>query len=147
MNKQSVLEKEAAVQREPLNSTAWFELGVKQQENEREDKAIMALTRAVELDPSYSEAWLALAISQTNENNRSDAYDAIQNWIEKNDQYKAAVLAQPFDTTLTTPERHRDLVNRLLGMARMVPEGEVDADIQIALAVLLNTSEVSSAFL
>ena len=40
---QSVLEMEAAVQRDPLNAQAWFQLGVKQQENEREQKAVQAL--------------------------------------------------------------------------------------------------------
>ncbi len=39
------------MQRDMNNARAWYELGVKQQENEREDRALQALERAVELDP------------------------------------------------------------------------------------------------
>lgn len=38
--------------------------------------------------------------------------------------------------------RQKDLVECLMTMARMSPNGEIDADTQIALGVLLNTSEV-----
>ena len=58
------LELEAAVQRDSKNVQAWFALGVKQQDSEREQKAIDALSRAVELDPEYVPSWLALGISQ-----------------------------------------------------------------------------------
>ena len=53
------------MQRDPANAQAWFQLGVKQQENEREGKAIQALRRALELDAAHLPSWLALAISQT----------------------------------------------------------------------------------
>ena len=55
---------EADVQRDPANASVWFNLGVKQQENEREGKAIQALRRALELEPGHLPSWLALAISQ-----------------------------------------------------------------------------------
>ncbi|KAL9936915.1 hypothetical protein V8E36_004150 [Tilletia maclaganii] len=53
----SVLEREAAVQDDPTNAAqAWYDLGVKQQENEREGLAISALHRAVQLDPKLQGA-------------------------------------------------------------------------------------------
>lgn len=77
-----MLQTEAAVQRNPNDASAWFELGVKQQENEREDKAIQALSRALELEPTHTAALLALAISHTNENNRAGTLGAIERWID-----------------------------------------------------------------
>jgi len=143
MYAQSILEKEAAVQNHPRNPAAWFELGVKQQENERELSAIQALQRAVELDPSYLEAWLALAISHGNENDRNGAYDAIEHWVRNNGRYEGAQLMALLESgEKTAKERHEALIQCLMGLARTAPEGEIDADIQTALGVLLNTSEV-----
>ena len=129
------------------NATAWFELGVKQQENEREYKALQALERAVELDPSHLPAWLALAISYANDNNRQGTYDAIYNWVSRNTEYQDAVqqyFAQN-TTSMSSPlaERDSQLIQCLITMARSNISGEIDADIQVALAVLLNTNEVS----
>ncbi|KAL9711601.1 hypothetical protein Ac2012v2_004672 [Leucoagaricus gongylophorus] len=56
---ESVLELEAAVQRDMTKARAWYELGVRQQENEREHQALQALKRAVELDPTHLPSWLA----------------------------------------------------------------------------------------
>ena len=42
-------------------------------------------------------------------------------------------------------QAHEGLVERLIDMARRSPE-EVDPDVQIALGVLFNSSEVSSHF-
>ncbi|KAF8894037.1 hypothetical protein BD779DRAFT_1609638 [Infundibulicybe gibba] len=143
---ESVLELEAAVQRDINNASAWFELGVKQQENEREHKALQALQRAVELDPAHLPTWLALAISHTNDNNRTGTYNAIQEWVDRNDKYQSAV--QQFRAQLKSDtsnegitERYSRLIQCLMVMARSDTSGEVDADIQIALAVLLNTNE------
>lgn len=124
----------------------WYELGVKQQENEREDKALHALQRAVELDSSHLPSWLALAISYTNDNNRQGTYDAIQAWVDKNENYHDAVqkfqsqVAEPANATIG--ERFSRLIQCLITMARSDLSGNIDADIQIALAVLLNTNEV-----
>lgn len=138
---QNVLEMEAVVQRDPTNAAAWFELGVKQQENEREAKAIQALQRATELDPTHLAAWLALAVSYTNDNNRLGTYDAIREWVLRNPTYEAVVAG----TTLAT-DRSGDfpgLIEVLIQMARRADQqGVVDADVQVALAVLLNTTEV-----
>ncbi|KAF7782317.1 hypothetical protein Agabi119p4_1693 [Agaricus bisporus var. burnettii] len=137
---ESVLELEAAVQREMTNARAWFDLGVKQQENEREHKALQALQRAVELDPTHLPSWLALAISYTNDNNRQGTYDAVEEWVKRNDRY-ATDQSATASASLSSHERYTQLVDRLIAMARDGTNGEIDADIQIALAVLLNTNE------
>ncbi|TCD71584.1 hypothetical protein EIP91_007331 [Steccherinum ochraceum] len=142
---ESVLELEAAVQRDPTNSRAWYELGVKQQENEREQKAVQALRRALELDPTHLPSWVALAVSHTNEGNRQGTYHAIREWVERNDRYKDAV--QVFRVTndigdgVAQSENFQRLAECLMAMARSDTSGAIDPDIQIALAVLLNTSE------
>lgn len=120
---------------------------MKQQENEREDKAMEALQRAVILDPTHLPSWLALAISYTNDNNHQGTYDAIYEWTSQNARYRVAVdkfrALHPDSPQMTLAERRSQLVNCLI---TMVTSGggereEVDADIQIALAVLFNTSE------
>jgi peroxin-5 len=137
---------EAAVQRNIENAAAWFELGVKQQENEREYKALQALQRAVELDPSHLPAWLALAISYTNNSNRQGTYDAIYEWVNRNTKYQDPVqqfFAQnPRSMSSPMAERYSQLIQCLITMVRSNTTGEIDADIQVALAVLLNTNEV-----
>ncbi|KAH0827396.1 hypothetical protein J3R83DRAFT_4051 [Lanmaoa asiatica] len=93
---ENVLELEAAVQRDPTNATAWFELGVKQQENEREAKAIQALQRAIDLDPSHLPTWLALSVSYTNDSHRMGTYDAIREWVLRNPKYEAGRIGLKF---------------------------------------------------
>ncbi|KAI0812507.1 hypothetical protein BC629DRAFT_1473385 [Irpex lacteus] len=141
---ESVLQMEAAVQRDPTNVEAWYSLGVKQQENEREAKAIHALRRALELDPNHLPSWVALAISHTNEGNRSGAYEAIQSWVTQNERYKDAVDAfrshMPERDDMTQHEKFAYLTDCLIHMSRSA-EDDIDADIQIALAVLMNTNE------
>lgn len=140
--RQNVLELEAAVQRDPTNAATWFELGVKQQENERETKAIQALQRAIDLDPTHLSTWLALAVSHTNDSHRLGTYDAIREWALRNPKYEAIVSG----TKLATDARGDfvGLIDVLLQMARYADqqEGGVDAEVQVALAVLLNTTEV-----
>jgi peroxin-5 len=134
------------VQRNMTDASAWFDLGVKQQANEREKQALQALSRAVELDPSYLPAWLALAISHTNDGNRAATHDAIQNWVNKNERYRDAVgqyrASHPRNPDAPLSEQFTNLIECLITMARSDTTGTVDADIQIALAVLLNTNEV-----
>lgn len=131
----NVLQLEATVQREPTNAKAWFDLGVKQQENERESQALLALRRAVELDPVHLPSWLALATSSTNEGLRQDTIDAAREWVVRNERYSntVAVHGGPGET-------FDSLIACLISMARHAGE-EVDADVQIALAVLLNANE------
>lgn len=154
---ESVLEMEAAVQRDPQNARAWYELGVKQQENEREHKAIIALRRAIEIDPAHLPTWVALGVSYTNDNNRMGTYDAINQWIQRNEKYQHAVLqwraenpergGTSTDAEVTIMEKFNGLIQCLISIARGDTSGELDADIQIALAVLLNTNEVRICFL
>ncbi|EMD37853.1 hypothetical protein CERSUDRAFT_114497 [Gelatoporia subvermispora B] len=133
----SVLEMEAAVQRDINNAVKWCTLGVKQQENEREQKAVHALRRAVELDPTYARAWLALAISYTNEGHRSDAYQAVGEWVSHNANY-STIVARFRDATGSLPLD--SLMPCLISIAQNDIEA-IDADVQVALAVLLNTEE------
>jgi len=122
---------------------AWYELGIKQQENEREHKALQALKRAIELDPSHLPSWLALSISYANDNNRRSAYDAVEEWLKRNERYANV----PFDAThLPVNERCTKLIDQLMVMVRSDSSGEIDADTQIALAILLNTKEVTLIF-
>ncbi|KDQ27707.1 hypothetical protein PLEOSDRAFT_1104388 [Pleurotus ostreatus PC15] len=142
---ESVLELEAAVQRDMSNASAWYELGIKQQENEREQKALQALRRAVELDPTHLPTWLALGISHTNDSDREGTYNAIKEWIERNKEYEAVVRHWRQNTPevagATIHERFNQLIPCLIAMATSSPHGAVDADVQVALAVLLNTNE------
>lgn len=141
---------EAAVQRNRTDAQAWYQLGVKQQENEREQKAITALRRALELDPTHLPSWLALAVSHTNEGNRLQTYHAIRQWVDHNKKYRSAVdefySVNPEREDMTNAERFESLAQCLMVMARGDVSGEIDADIQIALAVLLNANEVRYAF-
>jgi peroxin-5 len=142
---QSILELEAAVQRNETDSRAWYDLGVKQQENEREHKALEALQRAVNLDPTYLSAWLALAVSHANNNNREGALEAISFWVSKNTEYKSAVEkfhgSYPPNPQNTLTQRYSRLIQCLISLATSDTNGKIDADIQIALGILLNTNE------
>jgi len=148
---QTVLEMEAAVQRDPANARAWYELGVKQQENEREQQAIWALQRALDLDPTHLPSWLALAISYTNEGDRQGTYEAIRSWVRHNETHRDVVAAYEAGNgpESNSPDEFQKLIGCLIVMARGVSQSGngsavVDADVQIALAVLLNTNEVES---
>lgn len=138
---------EAAVQREPNNTQAWFELGVKQQESERERQAISALQQALQTDPTHLPSWLALAISYTNEGDRHGTYQAIQNWVKHNERYRDIVSALEAHGMGSDDEvdEFQKLISCLIAMARGTQGAEVDADVQIALATLLNTNEVNES--
>lgn len=144
----SILESEAAVQADPTDSHAWYSLGVKQQENERERSAIAALHRAVQLDAGMKDAWLALAVSYTNENDHLATFESLERWIGANDRYPevAAQHAALHSTTSTTEkpfaERQANIVSSLLSMARASSTTQqIDADVQVALGVLFNSTD------
>ncbi|KAK7472698.1 hypothetical protein VKT23_000809 [Stygiomarasmius scandens] len=142
---ETVLELEAAVQRDINNAVAWFELGVKQQEAEREHKALQALQRAVELDPSHLPAWLALAVSYTNDGQRTGTRDAVREWVIRNEKHGAAVqeyLTQhPEREDASNAEKFDHLAQCLISIVQRNALGDIDADVQIALAVLFNANE------
>jgi peroxin-5 len=138
---ESILQKEAVVQVNLNAPKAWLELGVKQQENEREDMAIKALSQAAELDPNFAKPWLALAVSYTNEGAREQAYQAIQRWIacqpDQADTVRDWIEPVDFDEGLI--DVHSRLTSTLIAMARS--KTDVDPDVQVALGVLFNSSE------
>ncbi|BGP16742.1 hypothetical protein JCM10213_006508 [Rhodosporidiobolus nylandii] len=150
----SLLQHEATVQENPTSAEAWLALGLKQQQNEREDLAIAALRRAVELDSSAANgaAHLALAVSYTNEGRRFEAYEEIDRWVgalaqsgnrayaNEIDQYRNLLGTQ---LPRQTRERHEYLSGLLIRLAQSGAEtlGGVDADVQVALGVLFNSSE------
>ena len=144
----TLLAREADVQNHPNSPQAWLNLGLKQQENEREPSAIKALLKALELDPQLKDAWLALAVSYTNDNIRGKAYDAIERWVDCKSEYGDLVkqyrVRNPSgDATSTNAERHQYLSNLLVDMARAGggQDHQIDADVQIALGVMFNASE------
>ncbi|QRV94194.1 peroxisomal targeting signal 1 receptor [Ceratobasidium sp. AG-Ba] len=141
---QSVLEHEAIVQRDPSNAQAWLALGVKQQENERERHAIDALREAVARDPDCMPAYLALAVSFANEGDKVSAHRAIGSWMTGRGATLRKVAGPGelgvVEGVATVDEIHQEYIHALVNMARQSGE-EIDADIQIALGVLLNTVE------
>ena len=141
-----MLELEAEVQADPTNHEAWFALGLKQQENEREDQAILALSKVVQLEPNHRAACLALAVSYTNESEREAANTMLEKWIELGEQVHGNLDGGRGDVLDSSMESRRDrLVERLIDIARETPD-VVDADVQIALGVLFNSSEVGDQF-
>lgn len=155
---ESLLQREAEVLREPHNASAWLSLGLKQQQNEREELAIAALRRATELDPFVADgaAHLALAVSYTNEGRRTDAYEHLNQWVDaiarEQGSYYANEIAQYrnlFGAALPNSIQDRQvyLSNMLIRLAQSRAERSqggaegVDADVQVALGVLFNSSE------
>ncbi|WVO12844.1 hypothetical protein L204_100452 [Cryptococcus depauperatus] len=126
----SVLELEARVQEIPTSHEAWYTLGLKQQENEREDQAILALSKVIQIEPTFRPAYLALAVSYTNENEGEAACTMLDRWINlgQNDQQFEAI---------TEPDSRSALIERLINIARRNPS-QIDADVQVALGVLFN---------
>ncbi|KAL1915480.1 uncharacterized protein VTP21DRAFT_6604 [Calcarisporiella thermophila] len=134
----SILRLEAAVQQDPSNSDAWCQLGIRQQENERDEAAIAALRRALQLNPRDLEAWMAIAASYTNENCRLDAYDALENWIANHEKYSPILERQ--GKMRINGDRHTFVSSLFLEAARSRPGPEMDADVQIGLGVMFNVS-------
>jgi peroxin-5 len=130
---------------DPRDARAWFSLGIRQQENERDDQSIQALLQSIRLEPSLREAYLALSVSYANEGDLREAHNVLEKWISIFHNDQGGGLG-PSYTTMAKSERHQALADRLMEMARRAPDGDIDADIQVALGVLFNASEVSKSF-
>ncbi|KAI8825004.1 uncharacterized protein EV422DRAFT_241169 [Fimicolochytrium jonesii] len=133
---ETILVLEAAVQKDATNSRAWYELGIRQQENENDVAAIAALREAVRHDPGLLDSWIALSVSYTNENARADAYDALESWIANNPKYSHIAARSREDTS-----PHETIANMYIEAARQGGAQELDADVQVGLGVLFNISE------
>lgn len=139
----AILALEAKSQLFPKDAKTWEQLGLYQQENERDDAAITALEKAVSLDPSKClNAWLALAASYTNEHCRMDAYNCLEQWISHNTKYKHLLnhpLGQHYNDQA---RRHTYMTQLYLKAARTSPYKEdMDPNVQIGLGILFNMSE------
>ncbi|WVQ78111.1 hypothetical protein IAT38_000192 [Cryptococcus sp. DSM 104549] len=133
----SILELEAAVQTDPTSHEAWYTLGLKQQENEREDQAILALSKVVQLAPDFRPAYLALAVSYTNEGEGEAGCTMLDKWI-KLGEVDSATGGEGVEGGMQWGMSGRQaLVDRLIDVARKSPD-QVDADVQVALGVLFN---------
>ncbi|KAI9316480.1 hypothetical protein BX666DRAFT_2019503 [Dichotomocladium elegans] len=133
---QTILTLEAKTQLNPSDAGSWQELGLRQQENERDGAAIAALSRAVNLNPSMLDSWLGLAVSYTNENCRLEALEALEQWIQNNPKYKHLATDE---RSLLKHNRHGYVTNLFLDAARS--QAELDAEVQVGLGILFNVSE------
>ncbi|WWC72276.1 uncharacterized protein I206_106238 [Kwoniella pini CBS 10737] len=136
-----VLELEAAVQNSPKSYEAWYNLGLKQQENEREESAILALSKTIQLEPNHRPAYLALAVSYTNEGESEAAVTMLDKWITLGEGHFG--ISSPISGPAVNwngRKGREDLIERLIDIARKNPE-ELDAEVQVALGVLFNATE------
>ncbi|KAG9302031.1 hypothetical protein G9A89_021075 [Geosiphon pyriformis] len=136
---ESILALEATVQIDSQNASAWYQLGIRQQENEQETQAILALRKAVSVDPTLSDAWLALAVSYSNKDLLAHLYDALESWVKTHDRYFQLLVQERSESNLSS--RHRLLTNALLEAAISNPGKNLDPDVQIGLGVLFNVGK------
>jgi peroxin-5 len=108
---------------------------------ERDDQAIRALTKCIQLDPGYKAAFLALSVSYTNEGMIKEGHGVLERWVTGPD---ARGSGQEMEAGLGKRGKHDQLTAELMRIAREQPEGDIDADVQVALGVLFNANEVGS---
>ncbi|KAI9478294.1 MAG: hypothetical protein EXX96DRAFT_483859 [Benjaminiella poitrasii] len=137
----TIMALEAKAQLNPQDAKTWEQLGLKQQENERDAAAITALEKAVAIDPNCLDAWLALAVSYTNEHCRMDAYNCLEQWIANSTKYKHVLKGKLGYHYADEMKRHDYITQLFLEAARTVPGEGMDADVQVGLGVLFNMSE------
>lgn len=137
----AIMALEAKVQLNPEDAKTWEQLGLKQQENERDAAAITALEKAVSIDANCLDAWLALAVSYTNEHCRMDAYNCLEQWIANSPKYKHILQEKLGQNYTNEVKRHNYITQLFLEAARTAPGEEMDADVQVGLGVLFNMSE------
>ncbi|KAF1803489.1 hypothetical protein V8B55DRAFT_1505943 [Mucor lusitanicus] len=137
----AIMALEAKAQLNPEDAKTWEQLGLKQQENERDAAAITALEKAVSIDANCLDAWLALAVSYTNEHCRMDAYNCLEQWIANSPKYKHILQEKLGQNYTDEVKRHNYITQLFLEAARTAPGEEMDADVQVGLGVLFNMSE------
>jgi tetratricopeptide (TPR) repeat protein len=142
----AILAFEAAAQRDMQNNEIWRRLGEAHAENDRDDRAIAALTRATHIDAGDLPALMSLAVSCTNDSYRVQALRVLKNWLARNPRYhdhpllSAPEFAQDIDTLDDESELHERVTEIYLEAARMSPH-DPDPDVQIALGLLFNISQ------
>ena len=136
---EALLAHEANVQYNVDDAEAWYKLGIKQQENEREASAISALKLAIKLKPETAQPYLAIAVSYTNESCYMDAYDALVNFLRFNSDY-SHLIPPNLPSPTTQDELHNFCFDLYLKAVRE-NTGSLDPDVQIGLGVILNISE------
>ncbi|XP_061189708.1 peroxisomal targeting signal 1 receptor-like isoform X2 [Saccostrea echinata] len=140
----AVLLFEAAVQKDNQNTLAWQYLGTTQAENEQEPAAIAALKKCLELDSNNLTALMALATSFTNESLAAHACHSLKTWLKKNPAYSHLVPGEvetaPKITSYISSTEHSEVKDLFIEAARLMKNGEIDADVQSGLGVLFNLS-------
>lgn len=136
----SILALEAKAQLKISDPDTWRMLGLRQQENEKDNAAIAAFRQAIKLDPHLLDVWLALAVSYTNESFKKEAYDALEQWIFNNEKYKHLIKSHQ-KGKMTPEDRHACITRIFIEAARNSPGIQMDPDVQIGLGVLFNMSE------
>ncbi|CEP17490.1 hypothetical protein [Parasitella parasitica] len=137
----AIMALEAKTQLDRGDAKTWEQLGLKQQENERDAAAITALEMAVKIDANCLDAWLALAVSYTNEHCRMDTYNCLEQWIANSPKYKHILQGKLGQNYTDQTKRHNYIAQLFLEAARVAPGEEMDADVQVGLGVLFNMSE------
>lgn len=140
----AVLLFEAAVQKDSQHAQAWQYLGTTQAENEQEPAAIAALKKCLELDSNNLMALMSLATSYTNESLAAHACHVLKSWLKKNPAYAHLVpgelSAAPKITSYISSTEHTEVKDLFIEAARLMKNGEIDADVQSGLGVLFNLS-------
>jgi peroxin-5 len=88
-------------------------------------------------------------VSYTNDGQRLGTYDTVREWVMRNDRYKVAVqdylTKYPEREGTSNAGRFNHLAQCLLHIVQLNALEDLDADVQIALAVLFNANEVLNA--
>ncbi|KAF0748464.1 peroxisomal targeting signal 1 receptor isoform X1 [Aphis craccivora] len=137
---------EAAVKHDPSNAEAWQLLGTTQAENEQDQLAINALNKCLDLQPENLTAVLCLAACYTNESCNLQACRMLMEWLNQNPKYSDIVKSKPkleeellIMKYLFTTKLYESVKEMYIEAAqRSVELGDIDADVQNGLGVLLN---------
>lgn len=90
---------------------------------------------------------MSLAASLSNENQRNESLDAVSSWVRSLPKYQGFVgqfeqLQGAYNQQGSTLEKHAHLTSLLVFLAQVTSdEAVIDADLQVALGVLFNSSD------